>query len=152
MFLLVFTSASQPTWSKYGQEIIVSGQSFSMWVEICKKEIFSTQLGISAAVEDVDDVNDLHTTHQWTYWLSAYKRGYNRYFLQREIQRVNNITRTEALTPQDTSTLDKIKQNVFPSLSPTTPPFVPSHPVFTNTFTSLFHSPVAITSLKLHPL
>ena len=28
-----------------------------------------------------------------------HKRGYNRYFLQREIQRVNNITRTEALTP-----------------------------------------------------
>ena len=26
-----------------------------MWVEICKKEILSTQLGISAAVEDVDD-------------------------------------------------------------------------------------------------
>ena len=36
-----------------------------------------------------------------------YKRGYNRYFLQREIQRVNNITRTEALKPPDTSTLDK---------------------------------------------
>ena len=30
---------------------------------------------------------------------SLHKRGYNRYFLQREIQRVNNITRTEALTP-----------------------------------------------------
>ena len=27
-----------------------------MWAEICKKEILSTQLGISAAVEDVDDV------------------------------------------------------------------------------------------------
>ena len=113
MFLLVFTSASQPTWSKYGQEIIVSGQSFSMWVEICKKEILSTQLGISAAVEDVDDVNDLHTTQQWTYWLSAYKRGYNRYFLQREIQWVNNITRTEALTPQDTSTLNKTERVPF---------------------------------------
>ena len=35
----------------YGQEIIVSGQSFSMWAEICKKQIFSTQLGIRAAVE-----------------------------------------------------------------------------------------------------
>ena len=36
-----------------------------------------------------------------------HKRGYNRYFLQRETQQVNNITRTEALTPHDTSTLDK---------------------------------------------
>ena len=40
-----------------------------------------------------------------------YKCGYNRYFLQLEIQRVNNITRTEALTPHDTCTLDK--QNMF---------------------------------------
>ena len=45
------TLALQPIWSKYGQEIIVSGQSFSKWAEICKKEILSTQLGISAAVE-----------------------------------------------------------------------------------------------------
>ena len=46
------------------------------------------------------------------------------------------------------------KQNVFPSLSPTTQPFVPSRPLFANmyTFTSLFHHHVAITSLKLHPL
>ena len=36
-----------------------------------------------------------------------YKRGYNRYFLQREKQRVKKITRTEALRPPDTSTLDK---------------------------------------------
>ena len=27
-----------------------------MWAEICKKETLSTQLGIGAAVEDVDDV------------------------------------------------------------------------------------------------
>ena len=33
-------------------------------------------------------------------------------------------------------------QNVFPLLSTTTPPFVPSHPVFTNTFTPLFHPPL----------
>ena len=32
-----------------------------------------------------------------------YKRGYNRYFLQREMQQVNNITRTEAITTNDTS-------------------------------------------------
>ena len=46
------------------------------------------------------------------------------------------------------------KQDVFPSLSPTTQPFVPYRPLFANmyTFTSLFHAPVAITSLKLHPL
>ena len=42
-----------------------------------------------------------------------HKRGYNRYFLQREIQRVNNITRTEALTPLDTSTLDKSERVPF---------------------------------------
>ena len=42
-----------------------------------------------------------------------HKRGYNRYFLQREIQRVNNITRTEALTPHDTSTLDKPERVPF---------------------------------------
>ena len=41
------------------------------------------------------------------------KRGYNRYFLQREIQRVNNITQTEALTPPDTSTLDKPERVPF---------------------------------------
>ena len=37
-------------------------------------------------------------------------------------------------------------QNVFPLLSPTTQPFVPSHPLFANTVTSLFHRPVATTS------
>ena len=42
-----------------------------------------------------------------------YKRGYNRYFLQREIQRVNSITRTETLTPHDTSTLDKLEPVPF---------------------------------------
>ena len=41
------------------------------------------------------------------------KCGYNRYFLQREIQRVNNITRTEALTPHDTSILDKTERVPF---------------------------------------
>ena len=44
------------------------------------------------------------------------------------------------------------KRNAFPSLSPTTQPFLPSRPLFANTFTSLFHPPVAITSLKLHQL
>ena len=44
-----------------------------------------------------------------------HKRGYNRCFLQGEIQRVNNITRTEALTPLDTSTraLDKPERVPF---------------------------------------
>ena len=32
-------------------------------------------------------------------------------------------------------------QNVFALLSPSTQPFVPSHPLFANTFTSLFHPP-----------
>ena len=79
-----------------------------------------------------------------------YKGGYNRYFLQRQIQRVNHFTRTEALTPMILP--HWTNHNVFPSLSLTTQPFVPSHPLFANTSTSLFHPPVAITSLKLHPL
>ena len=73
-----------------------------------------------------------------------HKRGYNRYFLQREIQRVNNITRTEALTPHDTSTLDK----------PERVPFVITYNPALRSITSIigkhFHvilsSPVAITS------
>ena len=83
-----------------------------MWAEICKKEILSTQLGISAAVEDVDDVNTF-TIRANELIDCLYKRGYNRYFLQREIQRVNNITRTEAVTPHDTSTLDKPERVPF---------------------------------------
>ena len=79
-----------------------------------------------------------------------HKRGYNRYFLQREIQRVNNITRTEALTPLNTSTLDK----------PERVPFVITYNSVLRSISSIirkhFHilisSPVAITSLKLHPL
>ena len=47
-----------------------------------------------------------------------YKRGYNRYFLQREIQRVNNITRTEALTPHDTSPLDKPERGFVITYNP----------------------------------
>ena len=90
----------------------MSEQSFSMWAEICKKEILSTQLGISAAVEDVDDVKTFTLrTNELIYY--PYKRGYNRYFLQRKIQQVNNITRTEALTPHDTSTLDKTERVPF---------------------------------------
>ena len=83
-----------------------------MWAEICKKEILSTQLGISAAVEDVDDVKTFTLrTNELIYYL--YKRGYNRYFLQQEIQRVNNITQTEALTPHDTPTMDKTERVPF---------------------------------------
>ena len=51
----------------------------------------------------------LHTSELIDY---LYKRGYNRYFIQREIQWVNN-TRTEALTPHDTSTLDKPERVFF---------------------------------------
>ena len=73
-----------------------------------------------------------------------YKRGYNRYFLHREIQWVNN-TRTGPLTPHDTSTLDKADR-VFFAKAPTTQPFVPSRSLFANTFTSLFHPLVAIST------
>ena len=72
----------------------------------------STQLGISTAVEDVDDVKTF-TLRTSELIDPLYKRGYNRYFLQREIQRVNNITRTEALTPHDTYTLDKTERVPF---------------------------------------
>ena len=81
-----------------------------------------------------------------------HKRGYNRYFLQPEIQRVKNITRIEQKHSRPLTLPHWTNQNVFPLLSPTTQPFVPSHPLFANTFTSLFHPPVATTSLKLHPL
>ena len=56
----------------------MSGQSFSMWAEICKKEIFSTQLGISAAVEDVDDVKTV-TLRTNELIDRLYKLGYHRY-------------------------------------------------------------------------
>ena len=83
-----------------------------MWAESCKKEILSTQLRIGAAVEDVDDVKTFTLrTNELIY--SLYKRCYNCHLLQREIQRVNNITRTEALTPHDTSTLDKTERVPF---------------------------------------
>ena len=79
-----------------------------------------------------------------------YKRGYNRYLLQREKQRVKKITRTEALTPHDTSTLDK----------PERVPFVITYNSALRSISSIirkhFHilisSPVVITSLKLRPL
>ena len=95
----------------------MTGQSFSMWADICKKEILSTQLGISAAVEDVDDVKTF-TLRTNELIDRLYKRGYNRYFLQREIQRVNNITRTEALTPHDTSPLDKPERGFVITYNP----------------------------------
>ena len=84
-----------------------------MWAEICKKEILSTQLGIGAAVEDVDDVKTFIDYAPMNFIYYLYKRGYNHHFLQREIQRVNNITRTEAHTPHDTSTLDKPERVPF---------------------------------------
>ena len=68
-----------------------------------------------------------------------YKRGYNRYFLQREKQRVKKITRTEALTPHDTSTLDKPERGFVITYNPA---LLPSRPLFANTFTSLFHPPL----------
>ena len=83
-----------------------------MWAEIYKKEILSTQLGISTAAEDFDDVKTFNLRTKKLID-RLYKPSYNRYFLQREIQRVNNITRTEALTPHDTSTLDKTERVPF---------------------------------------
>ena len=79
-----------------------------------------------------------------------YKRGYNRYFLQREYSELTISHGQKHLRPLRLP--HWTNQNVFPWLSPTTEPFVPSRPLFANTFTSLFHLPVAITSLKLHPL
>ena len=68
--------------------------------------------------------------------LTIFTRGYNRrYFLQREVQRVNNITRTEALTPNDTSILDK------PERVPFVITYNPALRSISYTFTSLFHPP-----------
>ena len=87
-------------------------------------------------------------TNEIIYYLN--KCVYNLYFLQGEIQQVNNITRTEALTPHDTCTLDK--QESVPFVITYNPTLRFISPLFANTFKSLFHPPVAITSLKLHPL
>ena len=43
-------------------------------------------------------------------------------------------------------------QNVFPLLSPTTQPFVPSHPLFANTFTSLFYARRCFNVFKAAPI
>ena len=48
------------------------------------------------------------------------------------------------------STLDKSER--VPFVITYNQPLVPSHPLFANTFTSLFHPNVTITSLKLHLL
>ena len=79
-----------------------------------------------------------------------YKRGYNRYFIQREIQRFNIITRTEALTPHDTSTLGKPER--VPFVITYNPALRSISFIIRNTSSTLFHPPVAITSLKLYPL
>ena len=51
-----------------------------------------------------DETFTLRTNELATY---LNKRGYNRSFLKHEIQRVHNITRTEALTPKDNTALDQ---------------------------------------------
>ena len=79
-----------------------------------------------------------------------YKRGYNRYFLH---GKYNELTISQGQKQLRLMTLPHwTSQNVFPSLSPKTQPIVSSRPLFANIFASLFHLPVAVTSLKLHPL
>ena len=77
-------------------------------------------------------------------------KGYNRYFLQREIQRVNNITRTEALTPLDTSTLDKPER--VPFVITYNPALRSISSIIRKHFHILISPLVATTSLKLHSL
>ena len=80
------------------------------------------------------------------------KRGYSRYFLQREIQRVL-LTISHGQKHLHPMTLPHwTNQNVFPLLSPTTQPFVPSHPLFANTFKSLFHLPRCYNVFKAAPI
>ena len=116
-----------------------------MWAEICKKEILSTQLGIGAAIEDFDDVKtfiDYAPMNLLTIFtnVAVTAISFNGKYTELTISHGQKHLRPMTL-PHWT------KQNVFPSLSPTTSPFVPSHPLFANTCTSLFHPTVAI-----HPL
>ena len=70
-----------------------------------------------------------------------YKCGYNRYFLH---GKYNELTISQGQKQLRLMTLPHwTNQNVFPSLSPTTQPFVSSRPLFANIFASLFHLPVA---------
>ena len=79
-----------------------------------------------------------------------YKLGYNRYFLQRKY---SELTTSHGQKHSRPMTLQYwTNQNVFPFVTTYNPAFVPSHPLFANSFTFLFHSPVAVTSLKLYPL
>ena len=67
-----------------------------------------------------------------------------------EIQRVYNITRTEALTPHDTSTLDKPERGFVITYNPALRSI---SSIIRKHFHVLISSPpVAITSVKLHPL
>ena len=116
-----------------------------MWAEICKKEILSTQLGIGAAIEDFDDVKtfiDYAPMNLLTIFtnVAVTAISFNGKYTELTISHGQKHLHPMTL-PHWT------KQNVFPSLSPTTSPFVPSHPLFANTCTSLFHPTVAI-----HPL
>ena len=95
---------------------------------------FSLALGLRR-ICSANEIFTLRTNELIGY---LYKRGYNRYNGQKYLR--------------PTTLQYWTNQNVFALLPPTTQPFVPSHPSFANTFTSLCHPPVTITSLKLHQL
>ena len=77
------------------------------------------------------------------------KRGYNLSFLNQEVERVHNITRTQALTPKDTSTTNQ-PQRV--PLVITYKPALRYISSITNTSTICLHIPFALTFSKLNPL
>ena len=94
-----------------------------MWAEICKKDILSTQLGIGAAAEDVDDVKTFTLcTNELIYYLftiftnvAITAISFNGKYNELTISHGQKHLRPMILPHW-------IKQNVFPSLSPTLGP------------------------------
>ena len=76
------------------------------------------------------------------------KRGYNLSFLNQEVARVQNITRTQALTPKDIPTANQ-PQRV--PLVITYNPALRYVSALTKTSTFCLHLPVALTFSKLNP-
>ena len=143
---LTFTP-NLPTKTDTYYTFVMSSHTYSVPNVLCFFSVASQSWFRLRRIWSTNETFTLRTNELIDY---LYKRGYNRYFLQRKYNELKISHGQKHLCPM---TLPHwTKQNVFLSLSPTTQPFVPSRPLFANTFTSLFHPHVAITSLKLHPL
>ena len=94
-----------------------------------------------------DDTFTKRTTELKTY---LNKRGYNLSFLDQQIRRVHNMTRTESLASKNTSQTNQPKR-VPLVITCIIQPFVLYHPLFTNTSTSCHHLPAAPSFLMLLP-